>query len=347
MTNLNILSEVDFRKILKANPSGMYLFFGAEDYLKNYCIGAARQAICPDEGLACFNDIEIDFPDYSAEALEGALSTPPMMTERKLVVLRGFRFSVLKPTQIDALCAVLVQYREDESNLLILSVAPEGLDVGYLPKRPSALLQKLCESVTAVNFEEATPQKLILWVGRHFSEHGVKITEGNARLLIETCGRSMYNLASEIDKLASYVLAHGKDEVGAEDIRFVAVPEEACDAFALTNAIMAGNRREALEVLAVLKSRQIKQEYVFAELSRLYSDLYLTKLMLSSGKGVADVAALLHVHEYKAKLYRGAVEKVSMERLARALSLCRDADLAMKSYGKRNYEQLEKLVCVI
>ncbi len=342
-----IIGESEFRKVLKQSPRGIYLFFGEEDYLKNYCIGAARQAVCPDEGLVFFNDVEIDFPNYSAEALEGALSTPPMMTECKLVVLRAFRFSALKPAQLDALCAVLTQYKDDESNLLIISVAPGGLDVGYLPKRPSALLQRLLESATAVNFEEATPQKLIGWVGRHFGEYGVKITEANARLLIETCGRGMYTLASEIDKLAFYVLSHERDVVSDGDIRFVAVPEEACDAFALTNAAMAGNRREALEVLSVLKARQVKQEYVFTELSRLYSDMYLTKLMLSYGKPLSDIAALLHVHEYKAKLYRGAVERVPIERLKRALSLCRDADLAMKSYGKRNYEQLEKLICVI
>ncbi len=347
MAGLNMINESELRKRLKDSPRGMYLFFGDEDYLKNYCIGAARQAVCPDEGLASFNDFEIDFPDYTAEGLENALSTPPMMTECKLVVVRGFRFDALKPSALDELHAVLARYREDESNLLILSVVPGGIDVGYLPKRPSSLLQKLCESVTAVNFEEASPQKLISWVGRHFGEYGVRITERNAKLLVETAGRAMYTLASEIDKLAAYVLSHGKQEVSPEDIRVVTVPEEACDAFALTNAAMAGNRREALEVLSVLKARQVKQEVIFGELSRLYSDLFLTKLLLTSGRGVSDVASLLKVHEYKAGLYKNAVEKIPEERLRRAVWLCHETDLAMKSYGKKNYEQLEKLICVI
>lgn len=342
-----ILNESDFRKRLKTKPNGLFLFLGDEDYLKSYCVTVARQTVCPDEGLACFNDVVVDFPDYTSEALENALAAPPMMTDCKLVVLKSFRFDALKPSEVDSLCNILDAYKNDTANLLILWVVPNGMDVGYLPKRPSALLSRLAASVTPVNFEQASPQKLALWVIRHFADQNVKISDANARLVVDTCGRSMYALASEIDKLAAYVLSHNRDEVTPEDIRTVAIPEEEFDAFALTNAVMAGKRQEALDVLAVMKARQIKQELVFSEISRLYSDLYLTKLLLSNGRGAADVAAILKIHEYKAGLYQRAVDKIPTQRLKRALMLCRDADLAMKSFSRRNYEQIERLICVI
>ncbi len=341
-----ILSEADFRKRLKGEIGGIFLFFGAEDYLKAYCITAARQTVCPDEGLACFNDITIDFPDYTPDALENALAAPPMMSECKLVVLKSIDFGAMKAADQETLCGILEAYKDDSSNLLILSVVPGGIEQGT-PKKPDPLFTRLSSLATPVHFEEATPQKLAVWVQRHCASRKVSITDANARLLLEIAGKSMYTLASEIEKLCFYVLAHGRAEVTEADIRHVAIPVEECDTFALSNAAMAGKRREALEALAVMKVRQIKPEFVFTEISRLYADLYLTKLYLENGKTVADVASLFHIHSYRAGLYAKAIEKVSFSQLRRILALCTDTDLAMKSYGKRNYEQIEKLICLI
>ena len=42
-----------------------------------------------------------------------------------------------------------------------------------------------------------------------------------------------------------------------------------------------------------------------------------------------------------------AADKLTEAQLKRALELCLDADLAMKTYAKRDYEQIEKLVCLL
>ena len=81
--------------------------------------------------------------------------------------------------------------------------------------------------------------------------------------------------------------------------------------------------------------------------SPTYSSLYLTKTLKESGATQADIAKVLKIHEYKVGLYIKAVEHTSLEKLKRSLELCLDADLAMKTYGKRNYEQIEKLVCLL
>ena len=42
---LTILKEADFRKELKSAPSGGYLFFGEEDYMKSATLRMARQSV--------------------------------------------------------------------------------------------------------------------------------------------------------------------------------------------------------------------------------------------------------------------------------------------------------------
>ena len=344
---MNSITEAEFRKRLQGPLSGCYLFFGEEDYLKSYCLKAAREKICPDEGLACFNDISVEFLDFSVESLTDAMAAPPMMCDCKIVTVKSFNFGEVKAAEVDGLIALMAAYRDDPSNLLILSVIPDGIDVGT-PKKPSALFKRLCEVCTPVQFEASSPAKLAAWAIRHFRHENIDVSDSMARFLVEYCGKSMYTLSSEIKKLCAYLHAVGKSTVTEEDIRTVSVPEEECDAFALTNALMAGDRARALTVLSVMQFRQVKPEYAIAEIARMYCEMYQTKLLMESGvTAQSEIAKLTRVHEYRTGLYIRAVARQSTESLARAVALCGDADLAMKSYGKRNYEQIEKLVCLL
>ena len=344
---MNPITEAEFRKRLQGSLAGCYLFFGEEDYLKAYCIKAARERICHDEGLACFNDISVDFLDFSVEALTDALAAPPMMCDCKVVTVKSFNFGEVKAAEVDGLIALMAAYRDDPSNLLIISVIPDGLDVGT-PKKPSALFKRLCEVCTPVHFEVSSPAKLSAWVARHFRHEGIEASDAMTRFLVDYCGKSMHVLSSEIKKLCAYIHANGRNQVTEEDIRAVSVPEEECDAFALTNALMAGDRARALTVLSVMQFRQVKPEYALSEISRMYCEMYQTKVLMENGvTAQAEIAKLTRVHEYRTGLYMRAVARQSAESLARAVELCGDADLAMKSYGKRNYEQIEKLVCLL
>ena len=344
---MEIINEAEYRKRLKNGVHGAFVFFGAEDYLKAYAINATRAAVCPDESFACFNDITIDFPDFTPDALMRALEAPPMMADQKLVVLKSFNFNALKPSEVEAVIGLLEEFGNDEMNLLIIAVIPEGINAGYLPKSPSPLLKRICEFATAVNFEASAASKLTVWVARHFEHNGLKINEGTAKFLVEYCGSDMMKLSSEIEKLSSYLHANSKTDVTADDIRFVAVPETEFDPFAFSNAAMEGNRAAALDALAVMKFRQVKPEYALSEISTLYSRMYLAKQLKKNGATPADIAKILDVHSFKAGLYIKAADKMSDAQLKRALELCLDADLAMKTYAKHDYEQIEKLVCLL
>ncbi len=343
---MQILKDADFARLLKAGKGGSFVFFGAEDYLKNHYIKSARALLCPDEGLACFNDITVDFPDYSAAALENALSAPPIMCDKKLVVLRSFRFDMLKPTELDALVTVLTDYREDESNLLIISVPAGGIDEGYLPKAPSATLKKLGDVATLIRFEEPSVSKLAVWVARHLESEKVTIDPRTAAFFIDYCGKNMVCLLPEIGKLAAYAHAHGKQAVEESDITAVCVPTEELGAFALSNALLSGNRRKMLDVLSVLRQRREPPKMIMAEIARTEGDLLLCKLMIEGGATSAEVASALTKNSiYRADLYIGAVRTVSVEKLRQNAERAAAADLAMKSNGKRGYEEIEKWIC--
>ena len=82
----------------------------------------------------------------------------------------------------------------------------------------------------------------------------------------------------------------------------------------------------------------------FAGIYSTYVDLFRVRACLDAGMPVGEIAKKLKMHEYRTKLYAAAAKKTTGTRLAEILSLCRAADLAVKSEST-DYGRLRALVC--
>lgn len=339
-----IIKEADFRKEIKNAPKTGYLFFGEEDYMKTFALKTATDAICPDPSFAFFNEIRLDSLSYSPEALLDALMPLPMLAERKLVVVTGLDFGAMRPNEIDAFVAVLAQLEDYEYNTLIVSVASDKIDPGRPPKAPSSIIKKLGEYLTPVYFEKNSPAKLASWVGKHFEHNGVTASTAVCAEVIDYCGRDMYNLASETDKLSFYVKSQDRNEVLPADVKYISTPAAEYNAFALTNAIAARRKDEALEVLKDLKMRRVEPVVVMGEVSKAVHDMAAIITLKAEGLTSGEVASVLGMHEFKVSLIFGSNVRVDV---CKALvARCRAADLELKrSYD--GYAAIERLICTI
>lgn len=345
---MEIIKEEDFRKQLDKAVGRAFLFFGEEDYLKIAAVKALREQLCPDEAMAFFNDITIDYTDYTPDKLLDTMAAPPMMTEAKLIVLRGFDFTATRAAETaEALVEVLANLQEYDYNCVVIYAAAEMLDPGYLPKRPSAMLKRLGEAATPVQFSAPTDARLARWVGKHFAHYGVNAAPPVCAELISYAGKTMFVLANEIEKLAAWVRENGKTEVTAQDIRRVSVPASLPDAFALSNAILAGDGKAALAALAVMKFERVDPNIIIGEISSLLFDMQAARVLFAAGKNIKEAASILGKHEFKVELIARALSRTTPQRLARVIERCAEADFALKnSVGSRSdYAPIEKLIC--
>ncbi len=344
---MDIIKEDIFRKQLKNGLSGGYLFFGEEDYLKSFSLRAARETICTDETFAVFNDVSIAPIDYTASALLSALMPPPMMADKKIITVNGLAISDMKQSEIDDLCEVLSTLSDYDYNVLIISVPSGLIDEGNLPKKPSAILTELSKHLTPVKFDSVTGARLVAWVGKHFSHHGVSASPKVCALLIEKCGKSMFTLSSETEKLSYYVLQNGRSEVTTDDVERVSISVIDSDAYALANALLDGRYSAAIDALNVMKFRRIEPVIILGEVSRVISDLVLVKSLQSEGAPISEINATLNMRsEYRAKIYANAAAGKSLDKLKRALLLCSQADLNLK-LSPQGYTAIERLICTL
>ena len=342
-----IITEADYRKLIGKTAGRAFVLFGDEDYLKSHTVKKTREAICPDEAFAVFNDITLDALDFSADKLLDAMTPPPMMADERLIVVRGLNPSNMKAAELDALIEALALLPEYNYNTVLLHVAAGLIDERGLPKRVPTVLKKLSEVATPVQFPASTDGRLAAWASKHFAHLGVSVSPADCAFLVAYAGKSMYLLANEIEKICYYVLSKGRNEANADDIRLVAVPTMEMDTFALSNAILEGRTERALDALAVLKFERTDPVIVMGELSRTLCDMQAMRLYLDAGKSIKEIAKLLGgMHEYKAGLLARAVSRTDPARLLRAVELCAEADAALKR-SSTDYAAIEKLICAL
>ena len=343
---LNILKEADFRKALKSAPTGGYLFFGEEDYMKSAALRMARDTVNEaDPAMAAFNDVRLDGLDFTPAALLDALAVPPMGADRKIISVTGLNLSTLRAADLDKLCEALSEIPDYPYNLVILSAAADTLDAGNLPKKPSELLTTLGEYLTPVYFERNTPAKLSGWVQKHYLHNGVQADPRLCQFTIEYCGRNMFTLANEVDKVSFYVRAKGRDTLTEADIRTAAIPAMEYDAFAFSNAITERRRADALEILADLKLRRVEPLYVLSEVSRVVCDLLAIRTMADGGQTAVEIGSALKMHEYRVGLYMKQARGAEPAMLRRAVTACQSADRALKRSAADGYGIIERLIC--
>ncbi len=342
---MDIIKEDIFRKEIKKELSGGYLFFGEEDYMKSFCMRLAREAICTEQTFAVFNDVRLSPLDYSASSLLNALMPPPMMAEKKIVTIDGLAVFDMKSPEIDELYNTLEALLEYDYNVLIISVPYSAIEETASKKKLASLLSEISKHLTPVQFDSIAPSRLNGWLSKHFEHHGVTASPSICNQLIERCGRSMYVLSSEVEKLSYYALSHGRKNVISEDIDNICISAVSSDAFALTNAITDGKYAEAIDALRIMKLHRVDPTIILAEVSRTVCDLLSVKLMQEQGASLPEMMkAMGQKSDFVVKKYIRASAKKSKERLRRAVILCSKADLMLKETSQ-TYEPIERLIC--
>ncbi len=342
--NNAIIKEADFRKQIKSTPAQGYLFFGEEDYMKKFALDTAICAISPDPTFAFFNEIRLDSFSYTPDSLIDALMPAPMMADRKIVIISGLDFTAMKQGEIDALCKALESLSDYEYNTLIINTSADRFDEGLLPRRPSAALQKLSEHLVPVQFEKNTPARLAAWIAKHFEHNGVRASQEICSFIVDRCGRDMFNLVSETDKLSFYVLSQGRDTVVHEDVLSVSTPVGEYDAFAFTNAISARRRDEALDILGDMKCRRLEPLFIISEITKTVCDMLTVCVLRNDGFTQKEIAEIAKLHEYRVGVIMRTLPDEQM--CKRMLLRCRDADFEIKS-SRGGYSVLERLICTI
>lgn len=342
------MTEAEFSKELKSGLFGGYVFFGNEDYLKLSYMRQVKSLVL-DGMFDEFNHIVIYGEDYTPSALLNAISTLPMMSEKKLVELRGVNFNAFKKDDILEIASVLETMSENAQHTVLIIRADSNLFTpGRLPKAPSELYKAFDKHLTMVQFDFPTSARLKVWIMKHFEKRGISFDESLCQRLVDICGHDMWALSNEIEKLCSYAQMSNLSYITAEHIDYVCCKTVEYDDFQLTNVILEKNKDLIFETLRRQKINHEKPSAILASIIRLFLEIYLVYEQSASGMQKSQIASALGIHEFKVGRYLAFIKGVNPKKLCRAQELCMQADVKSKTYSNlTDYLPVDRLISAI
>lgn len=173
-----------------------YYLHGEEEFRKEEAI---RYVIdnAVDPSTRDFNLDHRKGADLDAESLASLLAMPPMMAERRAVVIRD-----ISGLRKDARAALEAYLAKPAPDLLLLLTSPADAKAD----------KTIAELATAVEFEPLSGAQVPRWITSRAEKLGVGITPAAASLLQDAVGTDLSQLATEMDKLAAFAAGREIDE---------------------------------------------------------------------------------------------------------------------------------------
>lgn len=166
------------------------------------------------------------------------------------------------------------------------------------------------------------------WIKKRVQGSGVKISGEAVKLLADFIGNQLRLLASELDKLATYVGAGNTIE--AEHVRRLTAEVQVGRVFDLTDALARRNRTQALDLLHDLLADGQHPLALLPTITAQVRNLLLVKELAAGGLRAAQIASAIGAPPFMVEKTMRNIGKFSTSQLENTYRQLLDTDAALK-----------------
>jgi DNA polymerase III subunit delta len=315
----------------RGQPPPLALLHGPDEQLLDDALGLVIRGLFADASELALGREVLEGDEVSVESLVRSAMTLPLMTRRRLVVVR--RAHALGARGAEALTA----YAGDPNpTTCLLLLADEALGVSRERRTEHWLLAAL-PPAAIVTLPLRKGRALEDWLKQRAAADEIVVTDEAARLLVQWVGEDGARLLGEARKAA---LAGGPDnrKVGVTEVTAIVGEHRLGEVFELTRAV---ERRDLGLALRTLDHLLATEEPVFllALLTRSVRQALTVRDLAAAGQSVEQIARL--VRPTPPPVVEAIVARVSGAAgagLPRQLARCWQAEWRCKSGGQARAE---------
>lgn len=326
--------EDNFLKLkqqLKSGETGnLYVLFGEETFVKNL-YREQLEKLVPDDGFGDFNRIILDGKELTADKIDDALNSFPMMAEKKLVVIKNS--GIFKSASED-LKEFWQERLSDVPDYVLLVFDEQEVD------KRGVLYKAASKSGLCVEFKFMKDYEVSAWVVREVQKAGKKIGKSEAEYLVAMCDPGIANVKNELDKLIFYC----GDEIYKSDIDKVVSKPLSIVIFEVTDALIGGDSDRAMSVILKMKESKESAFNILYLLSSAFDKMLHAKLLLEDGATYDMIASKLKIAPFIARKYIDGAKGFSAEFLKKRIIATAECDLAIKQGEKDEWSALFEYV---
>jgi len=302
----------------QGHVSGTYLITGGDALRREEAVRVLEEALCPDEALRQWCLVKVDAEESSGDQVLDLVSTPPILGERRVVVVKG----------ADRLSGdeALLGHVSDPPGFSTLVLVAESYD------RRRKLFQEIQRRGRVLAYEapagERDRMQRLEEMARGF---GLSLDRAALSALLNRVGGDLPRAEQELAKLAAYVAAGqpvGEDAVAA--VVADGPPElDQWAVFQYVDALTEGRSAAALEHLALLLEAGEHPLRVLGMIARQFR-LLLAGLAWQGQRPEVLARMLALKSTYPAKKALAQARGWTLEQAASALEACAQCDAQLK-----------------
>lgn len=321
----------------------LYVLYGDDDFTREQRLKQIK-AECGDPEFVALNSVVLDGAKLTFQQLKDACGAVPFMGGKRLVIVdgllaarqgRGRQEQAEPEKQEKNEWRALPDYVSQMTPSTVLVLLEGEL-------RPdNTWLKRLAGKGEVQRFRAPQDEALCVWVRQQAKAQGLEMSAPAAEALAACTGPDLRALTNEIAKLALYT---GGKPVTVRHVAEASGYTRETSIFDLSNALVERDPQQGVRLLHRLLDEGATAPYVLAMLGRQLRMATRAKELMAQGADRSRLGQELKI-PWKAldSLMRQA-RGLTPERLAQALRLALEADLAIKTGRLSDETALELLV---
>ena len=316
-------------EIRKGNFSPLYLFMGEEAFLQDEALRSMID-LGVDPATRAFN-LDIFYADQAdpVDVLSVA-SSFPMMGPRRMVILKE--------------CERLRESALERLLPLVTSPSPSTVMIFAARKvdQRRKLFAEIGKAGVVVEFKRLYEDQVPSWIEERLRTRRKRISSDALGMLHLTAGSDLAALASEIEKICTFV--EDREDVEISDVQAIVGQSKTYTVFNLADAVGRRDILDAQHILDFMLERGESESRILAMIARHLLILLRAKVLMPMKLPRTQLAGKLSVPPYFLTAYLTQADLFSAEELSEGLRLLLEAEDRIKSGRATRQIVLQMLV---
>jgi DNA polymerase-3 subunit delta len=269
----------------------------------------------------------VDGQNTTLKEIGEKINTGSLFVKKRMIVISNI-FKNKKTKIFTELTDYLKKFSAGEDNIIIFIDEELGGKDKALKADAKKLFTFLNKQKYFQEFKALTNLQLLSFIKKETGNYNKEIGANAAALLINYTNGDLWTISNEIKKLAFYSPVKVINENDVKELCVGLVNE---DIFALTDALSAKNRTQALKLLEEQYSAGLSDEYLIAMLIRQFKILLQIRTAIDSNLSPTETATQLKLHPYVIKKGLLQARNFSAENLKNYLNKLINLDFSNKN----------------
>ncbi len=303
------MNFVDLKKSLEIGIKSAYYISGEDKFLRSNALKNILEKL--DIANSDFN-VHIFSEELDGAKVAGAISTLPLMSERKAVIIKEggqSKNATFTSSMIEALA-------KPESHTTVIMVADDNDQI-------FKGLEKYSEQVNCDRLEMGILKK---WISAELKKNNKTMSDNNISEVADRCNRFLTKINSELIKLMIYV--GEREEITIEDIDIFIAKELEYKIYELTDSLAKRNKEKAYMIASDLIEDKKGVSKVLYLISSFYNRLFHIAV---SDKSDSELAASMKMKEAAVKINKKIAASYTKIGLSKIVEMTTQADFNIKS----------------